>query len=196
MRIARPPGRLGSQPTLLLALLLSALAFGPSAAAQEELIGFEVAKYTCETDPGTISPTVGEIPEDCAETAGVAFTIEVAGGETLSCTTDETGLCNARVPSGATVTVTEDATTAPAGYAPRQNPIVVEEALTEFAGAVFVNLPVANGDDDGDGDSPTTLPETGSGAMLAAGPGMASVLAVLATVALVGGRLVRRGVQP
>jgi hypothetical protein len=192
MRIARQSFRFHSRSLALLALLLAILVLGAPVAAQQELIGFEVAKYTCATDPGTISPTIGEIPADCATTAGVAFTIEVAGGEILSCTTDETGICNVRVPNGATVTVTEDTATAPASYAPRQNPIVVEEAMTEFAGAVFVNLPVAPDTN----EVPTELPETGSGGPGDAGSGTVGVLATLATLALVAGHLTHRGTRP
>ena len=38
--------------------------------------------------------------------------------------------------------VTEDIGTIPAAYAPRENPIATE-VRTEFAGALFVNLPVS-----------------------------------------------------
>lgn len=75
------------------------------------------------------------------------------GTFTGSCTTDDTGLCSLMVPNEATVTVTEDTTTAPAGTVPRENPITTQ-AVTEFAGALFINLPA---------DEPTELPDTGAG---------------------------------
>ena len=54
------------------------------------------------------------------------------------------------------MTVTEDTTTAPAGTTPRQNPITTQ-AVTEFAGALFINMPAPGGDE------PADLPATGVG---------------------------------
>jgi hypothetical protein len=137
--------------------------------AQEE-ITFRIAKFTCADDPGNVSLAAGNIPDDCDPTAGVAFEVTGEDGSVIgSCTTDATGLCSLSVPNEATVTVTEDETTGPMGFAPRENPITTQ-AVTEFAGALFINLPVVNG-----------LPDTGAGGT---GPVSDSLLvgALMATV--------------
>ncbi len=93
----------------------------------------------------------GNIPDDCVPTSGVAFAVTAADGSAVgSCSTDDTGLCIVRVPNEAIVTVTEDTTTSPAGTAPRENPITTQ-AVTEFAGALFINLPTG-------GETPTQVP--------------------------------------
>ncbi len=166
-----------------LALALSAMALSQlTASAQGEMIDFRVAKYTCETDPGNISPTADNAPADCDLTAGVSFTIEAEGLDgPLTCTTDDTGICIVQVPNEAAVTVTEDTSTAPDGYAPRENPIETQ-AVTEFAGAVFVNLPIE-------------LPDTGTGpALHGSNAPLASALAVIASLLMLSGTLVRRPV--
>jgi hypothetical protein len=67
---------------------------------------------------------------------------ETQGGEFVdSCVTDESGSCDVLVPPDSWIVVTEDEDTVPSGYAPRENPITAR-AATEFAQAVFVNLPV------------------------------------------------------
>ena len=67
-----------------------------------------------------------------------------------------------QVPSESMVTVTEDESTGSEGYTPRENPIETQ-AVTEFAGAIFVNVldetPAPQPT-----EAPTTgLPDTGSG---------------------------------
>lgn len=122
-----------------------------SVSAQQE-ITFRIAKFTCSQDPGRVSLAAGNIPDYCTPESGVAFEVTGEDGSVIgSCTTDATGLCSLSVPNEATVTVTEDETTGPVGYAPRENPITTQ-AVTEFAGALFINLPVGNG-----------LPDTGAG---------------------------------
>lgn len=104
-------------------------------------ITFRITKYTCDQDPGDVSPIAGNIPDYCSPTAGVIFEVTAEDGTVLgSCTTDATGLCALELPNEATVVVTEDTTTSPANTIPRQNPITTQVA-TEFAGAFFVNLP-------------------------------------------------------
>ena len=104
-------------------------------------ITFRINKYTCDQDPGNISPNADNIPDYCTPTAGVMFQVTAEDGTSIgSCTTDDTGLCSLQAPNEATVIVTEDTTTAPAGTVPRENPITAQ-VVTEFAGAVFVNLP-------------------------------------------------------
>ncbi len=123
--------------------LLTLLGLTGSLAAAQEEITFRIAKFTCSQDPGNVSLAAGNIPDYCDPTAGVAFTVTAEDGTTIgSCTTDATGLCSLNVPNEATVTVTEDETTGPAGYVPRENPITTQ-AVTEFAGALFINIPAA-----------------------------------------------------
>jgi hypothetical protein len=111
-------------------------------AAQDQMIDFTIGKFTCPTDPGTVSLAAGNIPDECDPTAGVSFTVALDDGTEIgSCTTDDSGICKVQVPNEAMVTATEDTTTAPAGFAPRENPISTQ-AVTEFAGALFINLPV------------------------------------------------------
>lgn len=171
-----------------------------------EQITFRISKYTCPEDPGNVSVAAGNIPASCAPTAGVGFSVAAQDGTQIgTCTTDGTGVCSLQVPNEATVTVTEDTTTAPAGYAPRENPITTQ-AVTEFAGALFINLPVS-------APPPTvvptaaptapapsggviTLPSTGSGP--ASGPTSGSdlpwtpLLAAGGALALAGTALVHR----
>ena len=191
MRINRRPAAMHGLFVLVsLALALSALAASQLATLAQDTpdITFRVAKYTCEEDPGQISPVADNAPDDCELTEGVTFTIAVEGaeGDPLTCTTDATGQCSVQVPSEAMVTVTEDTSTAPDGYAPRENPIETQ-AVTEFAGAVFVNLP------EGNGETPSELPDTGTGTVAqVASHGAAGMLAVLAAVVMISGALVRR----
>ena len=158
------------------ALVAVALALGVvvapgSAAAQNEApeeIDFLIYAVNCETDPGVVSPAQGELPADCAGEVGVTATVELTDGtEVATCTTDADGFCTVQAPNEAEVVVTVDETTVLAGYAPRENPITTQ-VVTEFAGATFVNLPVADddGEDDGTGGDTggtTTLPNTGAG---------------------------------
>ncbi|HEV2128669.1 MAG TPA: hypothetical protein VGR22_08635 [Thermomicrobiales bacterium] len=189
MRVGRHTVGLSSIVTVFIALALALgamLAFTPAVSAQE--IAFRVTKYTCETDPGQISPIADNAPEDCELTEGVSFSIQVVGTDTvLQCATDATGQCSVQVESESEVIVTEDISTVPAGYSPRDNPIETT-AVTEFAGAVFVNLPTGNGN----GETPTELPETGSGDTVIATSGAAGMLTVIAVVALLGSRIARR----
>lgn len=163
---------------LLSSLLLVASYASPAVSAQDvpEEITFRISKYTCARDPGNVSTAAGNIPDYCEPTAGVSFTVESEDGAfTGSCTTDDSGLCSLMVPNEATVTVTEDTTTAPAGTVPRENPITTQ-AVTEFAGALFINLP-APGDDE-----PTELPDTGAGVTVAESSTALIVSALAATM--------------
>jgi len=174
---------------LTLVLTLGALALPvASASAGEPVpeIDFRILKIDCTEDPGTFPE--GEIPEGCSAVEGVDFTIEIDAGETLECTTNAEGRCTVQVPSEANVTVTEDEATGTDGYAPRENPIETQ-AVTEFAGAVFVNLPVE--------EPPTTdLPDTGAGVAAPGDPAVVGLLGALAALLALGGavtwRMVRR----
>jgi len=132
--------------------LLTLFGLGSTVVSAQEEITFRIAKFTCSREPGNVSLAAGNIPDYCDPTSGVAFTVTAEDGTTIgTCTTDDTGLCSLSVPNEATVTVTEDETTGPAGYVPRENPITTQ-AVTEFAGALFINVPEAGG-----------LPDTGAG---------------------------------
>jgi hypothetical protein len=86
--------------------------------AQDQMIDFTIGKFTCPTDPGSVSLAAGNIPDECDPTAGVSFTVAMDDGTEIgSCTTDDSG------------------------FEPRENPISTQ-AVTEFAGALFINLPV------------------------------------------------------
>ena len=196
------PARTHRVPVLLLAitLALAALAMGaPSAAAgqTQPLITFRILVISCDADPGTFPE--GEIPTGCTPVEGAAFSIAIAGGETLSCTSNADGRCQVEVPSESQVTVTEDTTTIPAGFTPRENPIDTQ-AVSEFAGAVFVNVADAPAPEStaaptaASTDQPTTqLPDTGTGSPSSVSPWFALVtLAILAGMAATTGRRLRR----
>ena len=167
---------------LVVAVALLVVA-GPSVVAQEapETISFEIAKFDCPTDPGNISVAGGNIPEECDPGVGVAFTVAAPDGTVLAtCATGADGFCRVEVPNEADVVVTEDVSTATPGFLPRENPVATR-AVTEFAGALFINLPRV-----------TTPPKTGVGAAPGALPGNAAALvaglAGLAAVAAVATR--------
>ena len=181
---------------LPLVIALAAIAiFMPVASAGEEPpdITFRIVKFDCDEDPGEFPD--GTIPEGCAPVEGVAFEILVEGEtEPLTCTTDADGRCQVEVPSEAMVTVTEDESTGTDGYAPLQNPIETQ-AVTEFAGARFINVPV---DEPSPTEPPTTdLPDTGAGQPVQDPVGLLAVIAVLLAVAgvLAGTYQARRGVR-
>jgi hypothetical protein len=124
---------------LLLALAGFVATDTPSGAQQ--MIDFTIGKFSCPTDPGNVSLAAGNIPDTCDPSSGVSFTVTMTDGTVIgSCTTDASGICKVQVPNEATVTATEDVSTAPAGFTPRENPITTQ-AVTEFAGALFINLP-------------------------------------------------------
>jgi hypothetical protein len=137
-------------------------------AGGEEPFGLTIAKWTCETDPGPMGFGL-EPPADCRPTGGITFEVAAEAGEVVdSCTIPAgSGGCNVEVPYGiGTVFVYEAVATAPAGYAPRENPIEVQVPEAPVTGeaptAIFVNLPV--GDEGDTTGGTTTLPDTGSGA--------------------------------
>jgi len=166
------PTRLFQLAVVLISLAMI-LGVGASASAQQE-ITFRIGKFTCSQDPGRVSLAAGNIPDDCTPTSGVTFTVTAQDGSTIgSCTTDGTGICSLPVPNEATVTVTEDETTGPVGYAPRENPITTQ-AVTEFAGALFINLPAVDG-----------LPDTGSG--VTSPTGTSPLVGLLLAAAVCGG---------
>lgn len=137
---------------IMLAMLVSLGAVMTSGVAAQEEINFDVAKFDCERDPQAAGDDIslhGAItPDYCAPVSGVAFDVALENGEYVgSCETDERGICSLSVPFEATVVVSEDVTTGTAGYAPVENPITTQ-AVTEFAHAMFVNVPETNGSAD------------------------------------------------
>lgn len=130
---------------------------------------FPITKLDCESDPGAVDPLgldIDGLPEGCTYAVGQTFTVTDEDGDVLgSCTTpaEPPPTCYVPVPAPSTVTVTEDVSTAAAGYVPRENPIAVTiEPFTE-ASALFINLPVQ-------------LPTTGSGAAAASTDSSSAVL--------------------
>lgn len=184
--------------TAVIALLLALSSTLASAVAQDAPaeIDFRINKIDCPSDPGQVSPAAGNFPpEGCTAASGVSFTVALEDGtEVASCTTDADGMCIVSAPNEATVVVTEDVSTATEGYAPRENPITTR-VVTEFAGAVFVNIlqtPPDEGDDDGDtddgtdngtDDTPATLPDTGSGSAIGGGTSGPAFLALIGAAA-------------
>lgn len=156
---------------LRFAVMLSAVValggmWAPSAAAQEE-INFDVGKFDCERNPEEVGDDISVpayiFPDYCTPASGVTFEVALENGDVIgSCTTDASGICSLSVPNEATVVVTEDVTTATAGYAPVENPVTTR-AVNEFAHAMFINVPQT-----------TELPETGVGS---AAPSSSSSLA-------------------
>lgn len=103
---------------------------------------FPITVYTCDSDPGAISPEMGLLPDDCAMQAGARVTVKLTEENRVlgSCMTNASGVCTVMTPSNVRVTVTIALASLPAGYAPRTNPVETV-VFTEFAGAVFVLLP-------------------------------------------------------
>lgn len=165
----------------------------PGAAAQNDTFEFPITKLDCESDPGMIDPLalteLEPLPAGCTFGVGQTFTVTTADGTFLGSCTTPAGpppTCFVTVPVPSTVIVTEDVSTAAAGFAPRENPITVSvEPFTE-ASALFVNLPVQ-------------LPETGTGTV-ASTDGSSSVLlfgtlglASVLAAGVVGRRAITRG---
>ena len=103
---------------------------------------FPTTVYTCELDPGPISPEMGLLPPDCEMQSGARVTVKLTEENRVlgSCMTNADGWCHVMTPSNVRVTVTISLGSLPAGYVPRDNPVETV-VFTEFAGAVFVLLP-------------------------------------------------------
>ncbi|HET7036368.1 MAG TPA: hypothetical protein VFI42_11865 [Thermomicrobiaceae bacterium] len=133
------------RPARVVVVLAAALVLFMALAAQAAAanIDFRVAAFNCMSDPGPLSLAKGAIPSDCTPATGVAFTVsDTSGAPLANCTTNASGLCILSLTEGSTVVVAEDPATAPEGFVPRENPISTP-VETEFASAVFVNLPAA-----------------------------------------------------
>lgn len=162
-------------------------AFASQAAAAQDVpteIEFRVHSYYCDTDPGNVSPAAGNIPDACDPLAGISYTIATTDGAfSTTCVTEASGMCIVMAPNEADVTVTQDAP--PPGMAPRENPVSTT-VVTEFAGALFINLPT--GTDPAPEPAPS-LPDTGTGPATGSTTTLATILAasaaLMATAALV-----------
>lgn len=182
-----PRARFGSRLAVLLIALLTVFGAMSTAVSAQQEITFTINTFTCSQDPGDVSVAAGNIPDYCTPTSGVSFSVAAQDGTVIgTCTTDANGVCSLQVPNEATVTVTEDESTGPAGNVPRENPITTQ-AVTEFAGALFIHIPAA-------APQPTavpSLPETGTGSGNGAPPIGIWLIALLA-VSLLAGSLTTR----
>lgn len=137
------------------------MSFAANASAQDvpAEIDFTIASFTCTSDPGQVSMAAGNIPDTCTPDVGAVASVALQDGTDVgSCTTDASGICKLQAPNEGTVVVTLDTSTIGAGTAPRENPVTTQ-VVTEFAGALFINLPAAPAPT----VPPTDLPDTGSG---------------------------------
>jgi hypothetical protein len=144
----------------LVCVALASLTFGAASAQDVPTeIGFTVASFSCESDPGRVSLAAGNIPDSCTPDAGAVANVTLEDGTAVgTCTTDANGLCTLQAPNEAPVVVTLDGSTVASGNTPRENPITTQ-VVTEFAGALFINLPATPAPT----EVPTGLPDTGTG---------------------------------
>lgn len=148
---------------VLVCIVVASLAAGAASAQEAPTeIGFTVASFSCDSDPGQVSLAAGNIPDSCAPDAGAFAQVTLEDGTTVgTCTTDASGLCTLQAPIEATVVVTLDESTVASGNTPRENPITTQ-VITEFASALFINVPAAPAPVETP-VPPTQLPDTGSG---------------------------------
>lgn len=131
---------------LIMAVVLGAalIATSVGVAAQELTVDLPIVKLNCPYDPGDVSLSAGNIPDECTEVAGVAFAVRDEAGDVIGeCTTDASGTCRITVvaPEGPTrVFVVEDVTTATPGFVPRANPVEAFIGVPEAA-ALVINIP-------------------------------------------------------
>ena len=140
--------------------------------------GYPITAYLCETDPGNWSPySAREIGGGCEPSPGIRFdvTAEVDAAYNEPCITDENGTCYLQstpydMNDPVVLTITEDVSTLPEGYTPRDNPMTGSNS-TEFRGTTFVNV-LAAGDSSGQqptATEPLTPATDGSNAAIYAG---------------------------
>jgi uncharacterized surface anchored protein len=110
-------------------------------------VGFPVYKLDCQTDPGDVSAAdlfadPAYAPDGCVRVAGVAFEVTI-DGEPLPAqfVTSADGSFQLSVQVFASVSVTEDLSTATPGYLPREATLTIDNVPAEGVdGLVFVNL--------------------------------------------------------
>jgi hypothetical protein len=124
-------------------------------AAAQEAAYLHIVTYVCETDHEFIGGGFGEMPEDCHYQGGISIQATDQTGTMVAECTTVIGGCSLELPFSTTITVTEDVSTVPAGYAPPRNPIVVDSPpapgpagafsggdwIKEFINVATVNLP-------------------------------------------------------
>lgn len=148
--------RVSVATVLLLAVSTASSALAFPDGGDPEGGSYPVAAYLCDSDPGNWSPySTRSIGGGCEPLEGVTFSaaLESDGVELDTCTTDADGTCAVDVPGEAPLLITEDVSTIPDGYAPRENPVSGYNA-TEFRGSRVYNLPV------GAPLTPTAVPPT------------------------------------
>ena len=131
-----------------------AIGRGDSTPTIPETLPYPIESYVCEQDPGVYNRQAAvPLPDDCVGADSIAYTVSLTadGAEIGSCETVE-GRCDVEAPEGAEVTITQDESTAPAGYAVRENPQTDTNA-TEFRGRTFFNIAT---DADAGSAQPTT----------------------------------------
>ena len=153
---------------LLVPMSVSAQGDATPTPESSEPTGYPVTAYLCDSDPGNWSPYSGrEIGGGCEPAAGIRFDVTAEIDPTYSepCTTGQDGTCYLENPpydlnTPVTLTVTEDVSSLPDGYAPRQNPVTGAN-YTEFRGTTFINVLTtgASGDEASPEDS-TAATET------------------------------------
>lgn len=173
-------------------------AWSPPAQAQEEPAEHEfvIRVYLCERVPVSVGIAMASDPDGCVRLDGVEIQVAALDGQPIAtCTTGQIrptwGDCVVLAPYDTQVVVTQDSTTLPAGYQPRQNPIVTRN-YTEYASAIFVNLPVV--ETNATPVPPITLPNTGTGPSPKLPLPQAIVMVALlaaTTLAIAAGRRVR-----
>lgn len=139
---------------------LSVSAQGDSTPEPPGPTDYPVTAYLCDTDPGPYSPFANrEIGGGCERAAGLQFTVTADSDPSFSeaCVTGVEGTCYLRLqiaPSGdgepITFTLTEDVSSLPDGYAPRENPLT-DTPQNEYAQTTFINILATN---DSAGDVP------------------------------------------
>jgi hypothetical protein len=141
-------------------VLLTLGSFHPVAAQSGDHV--LVLTYLCETYHDAIGGGFGVVPADCHYEGGITIIVTDQSGTVVAeCTSSESdhpGWCSIQVPLGTTITITEDVSTVPAGYAPTRNPIVEETPRDGAPGEwirEFINVASGN----------VTLPSTGAGSV-------------------------------
>lgn len=107
--------------------------------------GYPITTFVCDSDPGPWSPfSARDIGGGCVRTGGISVTASLEDGTVLeTCVTNDRGTCYlVEIPGGPDLTLifTEDESTLPEGYVPRENPVTGTN-YSEFKGSYFVNLP-------------------------------------------------------
>ena len=142
------------------ALSVSAQGDATPATGETGQSGYPVTAYLCDTDPGPYSPFAArEIGGGCERAAGLQFTVTAESDPSFSeaCTTGVDGTCYLHLqvaPSEdaepVTFIITENVSSLPDGYAPRENP-VSDTPGNEYAQTTFINILTTD-------DSPTEAP--------------------------------------